>query len=61
MSALDVAQQESIVASQRASIPLLDQALLQNRAALAVLVGRAPADLKVRGGGLNRRSDPGRL
>jgi NodT family efflux transporter outer membrane factor (OMF) lipoprotein len=51
-SDLDVAQQESVVANQRAAIPPLDQQLRQNIAALAVLVGKAPAFLKVRGGSL---------
>ena len=40
-SDLDVAQQESLVASVRAAIPLLDQTLRENIAVLAVLVGRA--------------------
>src|SRR4051794_15226534 len=51
-SALEVAQQETLVATQRAVIPQLDQTVRQNMAVLAVLVGRAPAYLKVRGGGL---------
>ena len=51
-SALDVAQQESLVATLRAAIPPLDQILRQNIAVLAVLIGRAPADLKVKGGSL---------
>jgi outer membrane protein, multidrug efflux system len=51
-SQLDVAQQESLVATQRASIPPLDQSLRQSIAALAVLVGRAPAYVKVSGGSL---------
>jgi NodT family efflux transporter outer membrane factor (OMF) lipoprotein len=57
-STLDVAQQESLVAAQRAAIPLLDQTLRQNMAALAALVGRAPSNLKIRGGSLNRLSTP---
>jgi multidrug efflux system outer membrane protein len=52
-SQLDVAQQESLVATVRASIPPIDQALRQNIATLAVLIGRAPADLKVKGGSLD--------
>jgi NodT family efflux transporter outer membrane factor (OMF) lipoprotein len=52
VSALEVAQQEALVASQRASIPPLDQTLRQNVAVLAVLLGRAPNYLKVRGGSL---------
>src|SRR5215468_9441877 len=42
-SALEVAQQETLVAQQRASIPPLDQILRQNVATLALLVGRAPS------------------
>jgi NodT family efflux transporter outer membrane factor (OMF) lipoprotein len=48
-SALDVAQQESLVATVRATIPPLDQSLRQSVAALAALLGRAPVNLKVRG------------
>jgi NodT family efflux transporter outer membrane factor (OMF) lipoprotein len=51
-SAFEVAQQETLVASQRASIPPIDQTLRQSMTALAVLVGRAPALMKVRGGNL---------
>jgi outer membrane protein, multidrug efflux system len=57
-SQLDVAQQESLVASVRAVIPVLDQALRQNIAVLAVLVGRAPANQKVRGGKLYELAIP---
>jgi outer membrane protein, multidrug efflux system len=49
-SALEVAQQETLVAQQRAQIPPLDQILRQNVATLALLVGRAPSFIKVRGG-----------
>jgi NodT family efflux transporter outer membrane factor (OMF) lipoprotein len=38
-SALDTAQQESLVNTQRASIPPLEQTLRQNMATLAVLIG----------------------
>jgi outer membrane protein, multidrug efflux system len=51
-SDLDVAQQESLVANVRAVIPLLDQSLRENIAALAVLIGRAPSNFKVKGGSL---------
>jgi NodT family efflux transporter outer membrane factor (OMF) lipoprotein len=44
-SALDIAQQESIVAEQRAALPPLTQALRQNIYALAVLAGRLPETL----------------
>ncbi len=57
-SALDVAQQESLVATIRANIPLFDQTLRQNIAVLAALVGRAPADLKVKGGSLYQLAIP---
>jgi len=51
-SALEVAQQETLVASQRAQIPILDEVLRQNIATLALLIGRAPAFVRVRGGSL---------
>jgi NodT family efflux transporter outer membrane factor (OMF) lipoprotein len=57
-SALEVAQQETAVAQQRAQIPALDQILRQNVATLAVLVGRAPSFVKVRGGSLFRLGIP---
>ena len=53
-SQLDVAQQESLLATQRAAMPPLEIALRQNAAALAVLVGRAPENFSVRGGGVAR-------
>lgn len=52
VSALEVAQQEALVATQRATIPQLDQTLRQSMAILAVLIGRPPESLKVRGGSL---------
>jgi NodT family efflux transporter outer membrane factor (OMF) lipoprotein len=57
-SALEVAQQETLVAQQRASIPPLDQTLRQNVATLALLVGRAPSFVKVRGGSVFRLNVP---
>ncbi len=57
-SALDVAQQESLVATVRASIPPIDQILRQNIATLAVLIGRPPADVRVTGGSLDRLGIP---
>jgi NodT family efflux transporter outer membrane factor (OMF) lipoprotein len=50
---LDIAQQQSLVAQQRASIPPLDQQVRQNMATLAVLLGEPPARLTVRGGSLS--------
>ena len=57
-SQLDVAQQESLTAAVRATIPIFDQTLRQNIAMLAVLIGRAPADVTVKGGSLYRLSIP---
>jgi len=57
-SQLDVAQQESLVATQRAAIPLLRQTLKQNRTALALLVARSPEHVHVRGGSLNAIAIP---
>jgi outer membrane protein, multidrug efflux system len=57
-AALDVAQQASLVAIQRASIPPLVERVQQNTAALALLVGRAPADFGVKGGSMYRLAIP---
>ena len=57
-SALDVAQQQSLVDQVRANIPLFDQTLRQNIAILAALMGRAPEDLVVKGGSLFRLGIP---
>src|SRR3974390_584281 len=57
-SALDVAQQESLVATVRASIPPLDQTLRQNIATRALLIGRPPEYLVVKGGSLFRLAIP---
>jgi outer membrane protein, multidrug efflux system len=57
-SQLDVAQQESLVATVRASIPPIDQTLRQNIATLAVLIARPPVDIKVKGGSLERLRTP---
>jgi len=48
-SDLNVAQQESLVEQVRATIPPLEETLRQNIAALAVLVGKAPEHLNMRG------------
>ena len=57
-SALDVAQQSSLVAIARAQIPPLVQQMEQNRAALALLIGRSPEHVHVRGGSLYRLATP---
>jgi len=57
-SALDTAQQESIVNTQRAAIPPLEQTLTQNRNALALLMARSPESVRVRGGTLRAITYP---
>lgn len=57
-SDLDVAQQETLVATQRASIPPLEQTLRQNTATLAVLLGRPPEAVRIRGGSLRQLAIP---
>ncbi len=52
-TALDTAQQESVVATQRARIPQLALQLGQDRNTLAVLLGRTPESIAVRGGSLD--------
>jgi multidrug efflux system outer membrane protein len=44
-----VAQQEALVDQIRANIPPFDEAIRQNKAALALLIGRAPAFTNIRG------------
>jgi NodT family efflux transporter outer membrane factor (OMF) lipoprotein len=51
-SDLNVAQQESLVEMQQATIPPLEATLRQNIAALAVLVGKAPERFTARGGSM---------
>jgi NodT family efflux transporter outer membrane factor (OMF) lipoprotein len=55
---LDVAQQESVLANQRALVPPLRQTLDQNINALATLVSRPPEALRVTGGSLNKIAVP---
>ncbi len=55
---LDVAQQESVLANQRASVPPLRQTLDQNINALAVLVSRPRERVTVTGGSLNQIAIP---
>src|SRR6185312_10839183 len=57
-SALEVAQQESLVNNVRASIPPLEQSLQQNRATLALLVARPFERVNVRGGSLTSIAVP---
>jgi NodT family efflux transporter outer membrane factor (OMF) lipoprotein len=55
---LDVAQQESVLANQRAFVPPLRQTLAQNINALATLVSRPPESIRITGGSLNQISPP---
>lgn len=57
-SQLDVAQQESLAATQRAAVPPLEMTLRQNIAVLAVLIGRAPEHIDVRGSRLSALAVP---
>lgn len=57
-TALDQAQQETVVATQRAAIPPLEQTVEQARNLVAVLVGRTPEELVVKGGSLNALRAP---
>src|SRR5258707_330510 len=51
-AALELAERASSVASQRAGLPPLIQQRDQNRAALALLVGRTPEHTAVHGGSM---------
>lgn len=55
---LDVAQQETVLANQRALVPPLRQTLDQNINALATLVSRPPESVRVAGGSLNHIGIP---
>jgi NodT family efflux transporter outer membrane factor (OMF) lipoprotein len=51
-SDLNVAQQESLLNTLRASVPPLVQSLQQNQAALALLIARPPGHVTTRGGSM---------
>src|SRR6201999_1575151 len=57
-SDLDVAQQESVLANQKALVPPLRQTLDQNVNALAVLVSRPTESIHVAGGSLTAIATP---
>jgi outer membrane protein, multidrug efflux system len=57
-SDLEVSQQQSLLATQRASIPPLEITLRQSVSQLAVLVGRVPEHFALGGGSLNRITVP---
>jgi outer membrane protein, multidrug efflux system len=52
-SALETAQQQSVIDTLNAAIPPVEQTVAQYRNALAVLMGRTPEAMRVRGGSLN--------
>ncbi len=58
VSQVNVAQQQSVVATLRAEIPPVEQTLQQSLAALAVLIGRAPERSVARGGSMMQISVP---
>ncbi len=57
-SALEIAEQQSVVNTQKASIPPLEQTLKQNKNALALLIARSPEHVIIRGGSLSRIAYP---
>jgi NodT family efflux transporter outer membrane factor (OMF) lipoprotein len=57
-SELDLAQQESVLATQRANIPTLEQTVAQTRNLIAVLVGQAPELIDIKGGSLTSLRAP---
>jgi multidrug efflux system outer membrane protein len=57
-SDLNVAQQESLVNSQRAAVPPLVQTLRQSEAALALLIARPPERVVIRGGSMRSIAIP---
>ena len=57
-SDLNVAQQESLVDTQRAAIPPLEQTLQQNKAVLALLIARPLESVVIRGGSMNSIAIP---
>jgi NodT family efflux transporter outer membrane factor (OMF) lipoprotein len=57
-SALDTAQQESLVATVRAQIPPLELSLRQNIATLAVLIARTPESIRIRSTSMSQVAIP---
>ena len=57
-SALDVAEQESILAALKATTPALEQQIQQNRIQLAVLLGRVPEGFKLQAHSLKNLTVP---
>lgn len=57
-SALDIAEQESVVASQKAAVPALEQQVAQGRTQLAILLGRPPEGFTIKGTSLKPLAVP---
>lgn len=55
---MDVDQQQALLADQRAAIPPMEQNLRQTENLLAVLLGRAPENLSLKGGSLAALAAP---
>lgn len=55
---LEVAQQESVIAQEKALIPPLQLQVEQSRIAIALLMGRTPESVRVAGGSLDRLRAP---
>ena len=58
VTALEVAQQQSVVDQQLAAFPPLQQQLQQAKTAIALLAGRTPESLAIRGGSLEGLKPP---
>ena len=58
VTALEVAQQQSVVDQQLAAFPPLQQQLQQAKTAIALLTGRAPESLAIKGGSLDALKPP---
>ncbi|MDB5531792.1 MAG: transporter [Hyphomicrobiales bacterium] len=57
-TALDVAQQETVIANLRVNIPILERQMLQQKNLVAVLVGRTPESITIKGGRLRSLALP---
>lgn len=58
VTSLELAQQESVLDNQRATLPMLRQTLAQNINTLATLLSRPPEMIAVQGGSLTRIASP---
>ena len=58
VTALEVAEQQSVVDQQLAAFPPLQQQLQQAKTAIALLTGRTPESLNIKGGSLDALKAP---